>query len=150
MPVSYGLGCSVRFSDTFLLALDLYHTHWEDYIISYPSGEKISPINNKVKHEADIKNTTQVRLGAEYLVYYKQQIFPIRAGIFYDPEPASGRVDDFYGVSLGSGFLLKNSVFDIAYQYRFGEKKDVESLYNQKIYSNVKQHYLYSSIIFYY
>ena len=110
-------------SDTFLLALDLYRTHWEDYLISYPSGEKISPINNKAKHEADIQNITQVRLGAEYLVYYQQQIFPLRAGIFHDPEPVSGSVDDFYGVSLGSEILLKNSVFDIAYQYHFGEKK---------------------------
>ncbi|MGA1863906.1 MAG: OmpP1/FadL family transporter [bacterium] len=150
MPVSYGLGCSFRFSDTFLLALDLYRTHWKDYLISYPSGEKISPINNKARHEADIQNITQVRFGAEYLVYYQQQIFPLRAGIFYDPEPASGSVDDFYGISLGSGFLLKNSVFDIAYQYRFGERKDAESMGNQKISSNVRQHYLYSSVIFYF
>ena len=150
MPISYGLGFSIRFSDTFLMALDLYRTHWEDYLISYPSGDKISPINNKVKDEADIKATTQIRFGAEYLVYYQRQIFPIRAGIFYDPEPASGRVDNFYGVSLGSGFLLKNFAFDIAYQYRFGEKKDVESLSSQKISSDIKQHYLYSSIIVYF
>ncbi len=150
MPISYGLGCSIRFSDTFLMALDLYRTHWEDYLIRYPSGDKISPINNKVKDEADIKTTTQIRFGAEYLVYYQQQIFPLRAGIFCDPEPASGSVDNFYGVSLGSGFVLKNFAFDIAYQYRFGGKKDVESLSSQKISTDIKQHYLYSSLIFYF
>jgi long-subunit fatty acid transport protein len=144
MPLSWGVGSSIHFSDDFLLALDLYRTHWEDYIMVYPSGKRISPINNKPENEADIQTTTQVRLGVEYLLDYPRRILPIRGGLFYDPEPAPGREDHFYGASLGFGYLFGDFVFDIAYQYRFGKKKNEEAT------SKVKQHYLYSSIIFYF
>lgn len=150
MPLSYGFGSSFHLSDIFLIALDLYRTHWEDYLIIYPSGERRSPINNKSKHEASIKTTTQIRLGLEYLVDYPKRVFPVRTGIFYDPEPSSGEADDFYGVSLGGGYLFGDFVFDIAYQYRFGKKKKAEFIQGEEISSNVKQHYLYSSMIIYF
>lgn len=149
MPLSYGLGNSFRFYDSFLIALDIYRTHWEDFLIVYSSGEKISPINNEPQHKANIKTTTQIRLGVEYLVDYPRRIFPVRGGIFYDPEPAGGHIDHFYGISLGSGYSFGDFVFDIAYQYRFGKKENAEILQGHQISSNVKQHYLYASMIIY-
>lgn len=119
-------------------------------ILSYSTGEKISPINNKPKHEADIKPTIQIRLGAEYSVIGKRTIVPIRAGIFYDPEPAAGSVDDFYGLSLGTGIVFKKYAFDIAYQYRFGHKKRGEYMLSREISTDERQHYLYTSMIFYF
>jgi hypothetical protein len=45
--------------------------------------------------------------------------------MFYDPEPAQGKVNDFYGVSIGSGIGYQRYVFDVAYQLRWG--KDVST-----------------------
>lgn len=150
MPLSYGLGISFDFSDTFSLAFDLYRTHWNQYLLVYPSGIERSPINKELEDHAHIKSTIQIRLGAEYLIFYNRFIIPIRSGFFYDPEPASGDVDNFYGCSFGTGISFKSFAFDIAYLYRIGEKRDVEDMLDQKISSDIKQHYLHTSMIFYF
>ncbi|MGA1795418.1 MAG: OmpP1/FadL family transporter [bacterium] len=150
MPLSYGLGISVDFSDSFSTSLDIYRTHWDQYTLVYPSGDEVSPINKEMKSEANIENTTQIRIGAEYLRFRANTVIPVRMGFFYDPEPARGNVDDFYGVSMGSGIKYKNFAFDVAYQHRFGEKKNVESMLGEEISSHVTQHYLYTSMIFYF
>lgn len=150
MPISYGLGMSIVFSDSFSMALDIYRTHWDQYLIKYPSGKEYSPINKKPKKEANIKPTTQIRLGGEYRIQDPKKIIPIRAGIFYDPEPAAVRPDDFYGVSLGTGITYNERFsLDFVYQFRFGEKKDVESIMGKDVCGRVTQHYFYTSVIFY-
>jgi long-subunit fatty acid transport protein len=150
MPVSYGLGFSLDLSDNFFIALDVYRTHWEQYVLVYPTGVERSPVNKDLKKDANIKPTTQIRLGTEYLVHHNRRIIPLRFGIFYDPEPASGDVDDFYGASVGTGILLNDFAFDIAYQYRFGRRPNAASMQGEEISSKIKQHYLYSSMIFYF
>ncbi len=150
MPFSYGLGISWDFSHYFSMALDVYRTHWDQYILVYPSGEKWSPINRKLIEKADIKPTTQVRMGIEYLIENTKRKIPIRMGAFYDPEPAGGQPDDFYGVSFGSG-ITYNELFslDFAYQFRIGKKKNAEIIQGKNISSNFTQHYFYASIIYY-
>ncbi|MGA1865099.1 MAG: OmpP1/FadL family transporter, partial [bacterium] len=150
MPVSYGLGISVHFSDSYLMSLDIYKTHWKDYLICFPSGKKYSPINNEQEDESNIKDTIQVRLGAEYLLLTQNKIIPFRFGLFYDPEPASGRVDHFYGASLGTGLQLTKCAFDMGYQYRFGKKEEAEFIDNREISAKISQHYIYASLILYF
>ena len=116
----------------------------------YPSGDKASPINKEKRSETDIEQTTQIRLGIEYLVITANSVVPVRMGVFYDPEPAPGNVDDFYGASIGTGILFEDLSFDIAYQYRFGEKSSPKFMLEREISSEVKQHYLYGSIILYF
>ena len=136
MPVSYGAGAALGLLDNYLLlSLDVYRTDWDDY---------------KLEHEANIKPTTQIRLGAEYLLYKKGRLIPIRSGIFYDPEPAEGWVDDFFGASIGTGIVWKDYALDIAYQYRFGEKRGAAGMLGERITAEVEQHSLYSSIIIYF
>lgn len=151
MPMYYGIGASINLTDHFLMALDISHTQWEHYLLCYPSGERFSPINNRSKDEADIKPTTQIRLGAEYILIYPKLQIPIRGGLFYDPEPASHCVDDFYGIGIGIGLTIAEGFsFDIAYQYRFGTRYQAESMLDEGISSDVKQHSLYSSMIYYF
>jgi long-subunit fatty acid transport protein len=150
MPVSYGAGVALGFLDNYLLfSLDVYRTHWDDYLMITSSG-RYSPINYKPEREANIKPTTQIRFGAEYLLFKKGRHIPLRSGIFYDPEPAEGGVDDFFGASIGTGIAGKDFAFDIAYQYRFGEKRGIEGMLGKRIGTKVKQHSIYSSIIFYF
>jgi hypothetical protein len=150
MPLSYGLGISWDFSHYFSVACDVYRTHWESYILKYSTGEEWSPINIELKEDADIKPTTQVRLGAEYIIENTRRRIPIRVGAFYDPEPAGGRPDDFYGISFGSG-IIYNDLFslDFAYQFRFGRKRNAEVLQYKDISGEVSQHFFYASVIYY-
>ncbi|MGA1791842.1 MAG: OmpP1/FadL family transporter [bacterium] len=150
MPLSYGLGVSLYFTDSFCMALDVYRTHWEQYLLVYPSGVERSPINKEFKDQADIDPTTQIRLGGEYLFQKPGRIIPVRLGAFYDPEPATGRPDDIYGISIGTGISYREIFsIDFVYQYRFGDKKEAESMHGADIVGEVKQHYFYTSIIYY-
>jgi len=77
-------------------------------------------------------------------------VIPVRMGAFYDPEPARGNADVFYGASIETGILFGDISFDIAYQYRFGTKRRSEFMLEREISSDVKQHYLYCSVVFYF
>ncbi|MGA1874425.1 MAG: OmpP1/FadL family transporter [bacterium] len=150
MPLSYGLGASLDISDSFSISLDCYRTHWEKYLIRYPSGREYSPISRKPKEKAHIKPTTQIRMGLEYLIQRPERIIPLRAGAFYDPEPAEGSPDDFFGVSLGTGISYRGLFsLDGVYQYRFGRRKEAESMQGEKIPGHISQHYLTLSLIYY-
>lgn len=147
MPMSYGLGMAYRFSDTLSVSLDFYRTEWDDYVLTDSDGNEISPITGQSLSETDIKPTNQVRLGTEYLFVNQTYIIPIRGGIFYDPVPAEGKPDNFYGLSLGSGIVWNSLVFDLAYQYRFGNDVGSHSIEELEFSQDVKEHSIYTSII---
>lgn len=152
MPASYGIGISYRFSDSFTLDADFYHTRWNDFNSRDSQGNENSPISGKLKSESNVDPTTQVRIGGEYLFInpVKQYVWALRAGIFYDPAPAEGTTDDYYGLSLGTGITYKRIVFDIAYQFRFGNDIGSSILEGFGFSQDVKEHTVYSSIIFHF
>ena len=95
-----------------------------------------------------VKNTTQIRLGGEYLIIKPDQnwVVPLRWGIFYDPEPSEGDVKDFYGISIGTGISYKRYVFDLAYQLRWARHVDTSNLIGASE-ANIMQHLLMFSFI---
>jgi long-subunit fatty acid transport protein len=127
MPLSYGLGVSVRLSDRLTLSLDVSRVHWSDFQLEEstrddtllvengaPSGKGQAVLNG----EGD--DTTSVRLGGEYLWIRSRMVIPFRAGLFYDPEPGDGGLDHFFGFSLGSGLAVGRVLVDFAYTFRAG------------------------------
>jgi long-subunit fatty acid transport protein len=147
MPMSYGLGLAYRFSDRLTVSGDLYRTQWEDFIYEDDNGIKTSPINFKPEAKADISNTTCIRLGGEYLIIGTNFVVPLRAGIFYDPAPAEGSPDNYYGFALGSGIAYGRFIFDVAYQFRFGNGVGSSQLQSLNFSQDVREHILYTSMI---
>jgi len=152
MPISYGVGFLYRFSDQLYIAADFYRIQWDDFIYIHKNGTETCPINNKAVSESDIDPTHQIRIGAEYLFLNKHNDsgIPIRAGIFYDPSPAEKNPDDYYGFSIGTGFI-KNSIgsIDIAYQYRFGNNVATSGLDHLGFSQDIREHKVYLSMICY-
>ena len=146
MPLSYGVGIALRLSDTLSFALDAYRTEWSEYILTDSDGNQFSPVDGQSKRTADVDDTTQVRLGGEYLIIGEKTVVPIRGGLFYDPEPSQGSPEDFYGFSVGSGLGYKRYVFDIAYQLRWGNDVDTGNLINTST-ADITQHLLLASVI---
>jgi len=141
---------AARLSDELTLDLDVYRTQWSDYVLQDGAGNKINPITGKLQSESDVDDTTQVRLGGEYLIIRENMVFPVRAGVFYDPEPAEGDPDDFWGVSLGGGIAYKQFVYDLAYQYRFGRDVRSVTVGNEDSSQDVDQHTVYMSVIYHF
>ncbi|WP_207689609.1 OmpP1/FadL family transporter [Desulfonema limicola] len=152
MPLSYGIGFSYRFSDHFTASLDIYRTEWGDFVLTDSNGRETSPVSGKVITESDIDPTHQVRIGGEYLGFEASgYVFPVCFGAFYDPAPAEGSPDDFFGISIGSGITDgKRFTFDVAYQYRFGNDVGGSILKDWKFSQDVSEHTVYSSFIMYF
>ena len=150
MPMSYGLGIAHRFNDAFTMAFDLYRTHWSDFEYRHQDGTRTSPISGKPINQSDIDDTTWARLGAEYLIIGDQTVIPIRGGLFYDPAPAEGSPDNFYGVSVGSGIGWKQIVFDIAYQFRFANDVGQSTLEHLDFSQDVREHTVYASVVYHF
>jgi long-subunit fatty acid transport protein len=147
MPMSYGIGLAYRFSDRVTVSADVYRTNWQNFVLTDAAQTKISPITNGPESDADIGPTTQARLGAEYLFIKPQYTIPVRAGFFYDPAPAKGHPDNYFGFSLGSGLGIGRFVFDIAYVYRFGRDVGKSLIPGIKLTQDVDEHSLYTSMI---
>jgi len=151
MPMSYGIGIAYRFSDEFTVDLDAYRTEWSKYTLTDGQGNEFDPITGRPKSESNVKDTTQVRIGGEYLFIQEEKnlVVPLRAGFYYDPEPADGKVEDFYGISVGSGIGYKEFIFDMAYQLRWGHQVDSGNLIaNSK--ADVTQHLILASVIYHF
>lgn len=150
MPMSYGVGLAARLSDALTLALDIYRTEWGNYVMHTADGRDLSPITGRPENESDVNATTQVRVGGEYLIIGEEMVIPLRAGLFYDPEPADGSPDNFWGLSVGSGICYKEFVYDIAYQYRFGRNVRSAIIGDETSRQDVEQHTVYMSVIYHF
>ena len=151
MPMSYGVGLAYRFSDKLTTSLDIYRTEWDNFILTDANDNEISPITGESADESDVEPTLQIRAGAEYLYVTNSCVIPFRGGVFYDPAPAAGEPDSFFGLSLGSGIAKGKIAFDLAYQYRFG--RDVGKYIFQEAYDftqDVKEHTIYASVIYHF
>jgi long-chain fatty acid transport protein len=149
-PMSYGLGIAFRFSDAFTCALDIYRTEWGDFQYKDGKGNKTSPIDGRPASQSDIDPTHQVRLGAEYLLFLEKTIVPLRFGVFYDPQPAEGSPEDFYGFSLGSGVMIGPLILDAAYEYRFGNNVNGNVIGIPGTDADVAQHKILISAIYHF
>ena len=152
MPMSYGLGVAFRLSDILTLSFDVYRTNWSRFYMEDKDNHDTSPINGAQRRDSHVHDTTQFRLGGEYLLMLEKTIIPLRAGLFYDPQPSQKHPDDFFGFSLGSGVMLGNHVLlDWAYQMRYGHNVSGGSLGGiADAKADVVQHRLMVSMIYHF
>jgi long-subunit fatty acid transport protein len=150
IPASYGIGISYRHSDAWTVAFDLYRTEWSNFWITDDAGKK-NALTGRFMSQGAPTDTTQVRLGTEYLFIKDKYVVPVRFGLFYDPEPAIKSPDDYYGFSLGTGYATERISFDIAYQFRAGKKvdSDIASAIPGSS-ASVTQHSVLVSLIYYF
>ncbi len=120
MPQSYGIGISYRDSDKWTLALDFYITDWSQFVLRDSQDNETNPINGSPISDGRLKDTIQVRAGTEYLFINATNVISLRFGVFYDPEPQTGHIDEYYGFSAGTGIVHGITAIDISYQYRAG------------------------------
>jgi long-subunit fatty acid transport protein len=153
MPMSYGIGLAYRLLDNFILAADVYRTHWEDFKLKYENEVEVSPLSGKEMNAPNfepIKNTTWFRIGSEWVHIIRDLnlYLSVRGGIFYDPAPSEGKTDEYYGASAGIGAVWNRCVLDFAYQFRRGN--DVNTAMSNGLSQDIDEHTVYSSLIIYF
>jgi len=149
-PLSYGIGLAFRLSDKLTCAVDIYRTHWSDFWVKGDGGSS-SPITGKARRDSHVHDTTQVRIGCEYLFVLERTIIPLRLGAFYDPSPSEKAPDDYFGCSIGTGIMLYNRILlDCAYIYRWGRDVGGDMIGLPGTDYDVDQHQLYISMIYHF
>jgi len=151
MPMSYGIGIACRFSDQISIGFDIYRTEWSHFILTDRDGNKSNAISGQPEGDSDVEDTTHIRMGGEclFLKPARKLVIPLRAGLFYDPEPTEGDEKKIYGMSLGSGIGYKQFVFDLAYQLRWGTDVDTDNLISNSE-TDITQHTVVLSLIYHF
>lgn len=143
MHVSWGMGVgiAIRPFRGLTLAADYTKAEWSrTTLANIPNGALLTPEERGADGEllpiftdrnffdllpaaeTSTENTSQWRLGAEYLVSLSKLIVPLRAGLFEDRSPVvdlgsnEGRV--IQGFTLGVGLNFSKLVLDLAYERR--------------------------------
>jgi long-subunit fatty acid transport protein len=150
MPMSYGLGFAFRLSDALTTSLDVYRTEWSKFFLEDGQGNDMSPITGIPRKDSHVHDTTQVRTGIEYLIVREKTVIPLRAGLFYDPQPSQEHPDDFFGFTLGTGIMIENVVIDWAYVFRYGANVRGDSFGSAGIKEDVTQHSALMSVIYHF
>lgn len=151
MPASFGFGIAFRLSDAFTYSFDIYRTMWSDFfreIKGYP--EDYSDIDNRLRSQSNVHDTTQIRTGMEYLFILEKTLIPLRGGLFLDPRPSHKSSHTFWGFSVGSGFMIGKLVIDYAYQFRTGDDVEGGVLGIPNTKADVDQHTIYLSAIYHF
>lgn len=151
MPASYGIGLGYRPNDALSFSGDLYLTDWSQFTLkNHANGIEFNPVYGDDLSNGRLRDTIQVRLGAEYLFIAPERVIPVRCGLFYDPVPQRGRLDDYYGIALGTGYSTGLFSVDISWNYRFGDNVNgnIGSIEERSV--DIKQHTLLSSLIWYF
>ena len=148
-PMSYGVGIAFRFSDTFTMSCDVYRTRWSKFWAKGRYGTT-SPITGKPRSQSHVHSTTQVRIGGEYLWVLEKTIIPFRFGLFYDPEPSEKNPDDFFGISFGTGIMIRDVLIDCAYVYRWARNVKADMLPLQQTQADLDQHKFVISMIYHF
>ncbi len=127
-PWIVGLGVAYHPSDPVTVSFDVTWTDWSDFILE-ENGLEFNPKLTTQGVSEDLDDTYTVRLGTEYVIELEEYLIPVRCGIGYDPSPDPGEVDDFLTFNFGVGAQLADRLnFDIAYEYRWGEKVNQSAL----------------------
>ncbi len=151
MPSSFGLGCAWRVSDVWTLSADVYRTNWQDFVLIGEDGGRTVPLSGLADTDSDVGPTHQVRIGTEYLLIRRDDVIPLRAGVFYDPAPAEHSSDDFYGISVGAGYVRAGWSLDFVYQYRWGNDVGTDTVLQPLGFrEDIREHTVFSSVIVYF
>lgn len=118
-PWIFGAGVAWRPTDRWTVSTDATWTQWSEYQFE-ENGVTTNPLTNTSAAADQLDDTVTIRLGSEYLLLLKSIIVPLRGGCGYDPGPAVNDVDEFYTVSLGTGLQAGPVMFDIAWEFRWG------------------------------
>ena len=129
LPPSFGIGLCYRFGDAFMVTADYTRVFWEDFVFETENGRKYD-VQGVPLDQSDVHATNTFRVGAEYLWILDRMVVPLRFGTFYDPQPAQGGSQDYFGFSLGSGLIFRHFSLDGAYQIRIGLNDKESSLLN--------------------
>ena len=146
-PASATIGLAVQLSRSVTVAFDVTWTDWSEWILKEEGVARMRPLGFNVSGDERVDDTVSARAGLEYLIFRDKIIFPVRAGLFYDPRPSLRNPTDVMGLSLGFGVTTDRYSLDCAYQLDYAPNVDLEDIGISGGEANIMDHKFFTSII---
>jgi long-subunit fatty acid transport protein len=143
-PGATGLGVSWRPRSNLTLSLDYTRSHWSSgrifnfFTLRKTQVDQPPPVPQFPRdffarlpyptlEDQDQQDTTQLRVGAEYVLIKNRLKWPLRVGYFMDDQyfRAVGGAPRFDGVTLGTGLIIGPALLDVAYVRQRGSYTDI-------------------------
>jgi long-subunit fatty acid transport protein len=166
-PGAFGLGASWRPRENLTISGDYTYTFWSDArirnyftLLQIPElgGSQEGPTNvfdSLVWPNVDAESQAdaiQIRFGIEYVLLGSRVKVPLRAGYVNDQQYTKdyqGEAPHFNSVSIGTGLIAGQALFDVAYQYQWGEYRAPDAAGSAVgIPFSAKTHRMYASLIY--
>lgn len=156
MPLYWALGAAWHWNNRLTTSFDASQTQWSDYSFKAEGDPRLNPLDGSEYGEHAVDDCWALRTGTEYLWVLQRTEIPFRAGLSWEQRPAIGSPDEYWGVSLGSGFSIGKGpnklIIDIAYIYSWGEDVMGTLVPGQKgsLGTDVQRHDVYISCIYHF
>jgi hypothetical protein len=170
-PSAFGVGTSWRPRSNLTLSFDYTRAQWSAaYILNFftlPKTElgEAPPVPTaptdffpvlpypSLDSSSQQQDTSQLRVGAEYVILREHLKVPIRAGFFTDDQyfDAVGGAPRFTGLTVGAGLIIGPVLLDVAYLHETGSYTTLEPLAGDEklaVRNDVKSNQLFVSIIY--
>jgi long-subunit fatty acid transport protein len=128
-PETFGAGLACRPRQQWLLALDWTRTRWSRATFR-PNGGSLDGLNFfdlRAGGETRTPDAESLRFGTEYLLFTRDSVLPLRAGLFREPQPTADPVSGdrriLRGFTLGLGWKVRSLSLDVAYKYSRGSRR---------------------------
>ena len=151
-PLYWAVGAVWRWKHNLYTTLDVSETLWSDFAFQAEGEQKLNPLDGTPHGQNDIDDCWAVRCGVEYLWMLTNSEIPLRGGLSWEQRPATGNPDEFWGLSVGSGWAFRSGdrsvIFDVAYTCTYGDDALGSLVPDQQgLTTDVTEHQAYLSCI---
>lgn len=128
-PETLGAGLAYRPRQQWLLALDWTRTRWSqtEFIAQGGSLDGLNFFDLRPRGETRTPDAETLRFGTEYVLFLRNAVLPLRAGLFREPQPTADPVSGdrrvLRGFSLGVGWKFHSLSVDAAYKFSHGSRR---------------------------
>lgn len=155
-PLYWAVGAAWHWNNRLTTSFDVSQTLWSQYSFKADGESRINPLDGSEYGVNAVADCWALRTGTEYLWVLSRTEIPFRVGLSWEQYPAVDRPDQYWGVSLGTGFSIGKGpnklVIDIAYLYSWGYDVMGSLVPGQQdsLGTDVQEHELYVSCIYHF
>jgi len=155
-PLYWAAGAVWHWNNRLSTSFDVSQTWWSDYSFKADGEHRINPLDGSDYGDHSVDDCWSLRTGTEYLWVLSKTEIPFRMGLSWDQRPAIGTPDEYWGVSLGSGFSIGKGpnkvIIDFAYIYSWGNNVMGTLVPGQegKLGTDMERHEVYLSCIYHF
>ncbi len=155
-PLYWALGGVWRWNNRLSTSFDVSQTCWSQYSYKAKGESRKNPLDGSDYDNHRLDDCWALRTGTEYLWVLKRTEIPLRAGCLWEQRPAIGTPDQYWGLTLGTGFSIGKGpnkvIIDIAYMFTWANDV-MGSLVSDKqdqVRTDVQHHDIYVSCIYHF